>query len=184
MISAWELPTSLSVGGVGFAIRTDYRVILDILVMFQDPEIEPDEKVWEMLKILYVDFDSIPDERYGEAAERASEFIDMGIEDDGKLSPRLMDWEQDASIIAPAVNGVMGRDVRAAEYIHWWTFLSAYMEIRESLFTEVVSIRRKLAKGKKLEKAEREFYRDNRALVNLKKKYTAEDEKILDSWLK
>ena len=36
---AWELPTSLSVGGQDYEIRTDYRVILDILTAVNDPEI-------------------------------------------------------------------------------------------------------------------------------------------------
>ena len=86
-----------------------------------------------------------------------------------------MDWEQDACIILPAVNRVLGGEVRAMPYLHWWTFLGAYMEIGESLFSTVLSIRDKRARGRKLETWEQEFYKANRALIELKKPETEDD---------
>lgn len=179
MMYAWDLPASLSVGGRDYKIRTDYRVILDILTAINDPEIfdlgmteeeKKEEQALTMLQILYIDFDSIPASLWNEAAEKACEFIDCGIKDDKKTKPRLMDWEQDAPIIVPAVNKVCGRDIRAAEYMHWWTFLGYYMEIGESMLSTVVSIRDKKRRGKKLEKWEQEFYRNNKSIVDLKSK--------------
>ena len=52
--------------------------------------------------------------------------------------------------------------------MHWWTFFGLYMEIGESTFSTVVSIRDKKRRGKKLEKWEREFYSKNKALIDLK----------------
>ena len=167
MMDAWELPTCINVGGEDYKIRTDFRAVLDILKYFADPEYEPDEK-WEIcLDILYEDYANMPYNRRQEAAEKALEFIDMGIKDDGRRKPHTMDWEQDAPIIIPSVNRVLGSEVRAMEYLHWWTFLGAYMEIGESLFSQILSIRQKKARGKKLEKYEQEFYRDNKALIDL-----------------
>lgn len=188
-MSAWELPTSLEIGGVGYSIRTDFRAILDILKYFNDPDYEVDEQ-WEIcLIIMYEDYDKIPLEHKQEAAEKARDFIDMGIKDDGKKRPSVMDWEQDAPIIIPAINRVLGSEVRACPNMHWWTFLSAYMEIRESLFSEVLNIRQKKANKKKLEKWEQDFYRENKDIIDLKKKYSAEEmeeqEKVkalLDGW--
>lgn len=174
---AWKLPTSLNVAGKDYKIRTDYRVILDILAAMNDPDIfEPgmsqeemqQEKVMTMLQILYVDFDSIPTKEWKEAAEKACDFIDCGIKDDGKLKPRTMDWEQDAPLIVPAINKSIKIDVRSIKYMHWWTFFGLYMEIGESTFSTVVSIRDKKRRGKKLEKWEQEFYRNNKHLVDLK----------------
>ena len=182
---AWELPTSLEVGGKEYAIRTDYRVILDILAAMNDPEIfEPgmteDEKKIEqtmtMLQILYIDFDSILPKDYQEAAEKAVEFIDCGIEGDDKPKPRTMDWEQDAPIIAPEVSKVAGRDIRVGE-THWWEFFGYYLGIGEGVFNTIVSIREKRRKGKKLEKWEKEFYQNNKNLIDLKiKKIERSDE--------
>ncbi len=168
-MSAWSLPTSLTVGGVGYSIETDFRKILNILAMLGDPELEEDEKAVVFIMLFYPDYQLIPRELYQEAANQAVEFLDMGLGRQDSRRPSTMDWEQDAPVIIPAVNRVLGREVRAMEYLHWWTFLGAYMEIGESLFSSVLNIRQKKARGKKLEKYEEEFYRENRNLIDLKK---------------
>lgn len=179
MIDAFVLPHSLEVNGKEYEIRTDYHVILDILIALNDPEIfehgmteqeMQQERVMTMLQILYVDFDSIPIQDWQEAAEKACEFIDCGIKGDDKPKPRTMDWEQDAPIILPAINKVAHEDVRRHEHMHWWTFFGYYMEIGESTFSTVISIREKKRKGKKLDKWEREFYKNNKSIVDLKVK--------------
>ena len=86
-----------------------------------------------------------------------------------------MNWEQDAGLIIPAVNKVIGKEVRAISYMHWWTFAGAYMEIGESLFSQVLSIRQKKQKHQKLEKWEQEFYQKNRSMIDLKKRYSEEE---------
>ena len=121
----------------------------------------------------------MPLELWKEAAQKAIEFIDMGIREDEKARPKIMDWEQDAPIIVTAVNSVLGGEVRSPRQTHWWTFLGAYMEIGESLFSQVLNIRSKKKKGEKLEKWEQKFYAENKALVDLKtqKSERSEDEK-------
>lgn len=86
-----------------------------------------------------------------------------------------MDWDQDAQIIIPSINKVLGFEVRSVEYMHWWTFFGAYMEIGEGVFSSVLSIRSKKAKNKKLEKWEQEYYQENKWMIDLKKKYTQEE---------
>lgn len=176
MSSAWELPTALRVGGKEWDIRTDFRVIIDVLQYMADPEFE-DVRAEVCLGILFLDFEDMPSSLWEEALLAAREFIDMGSvqSNDNRPKPRLMDWEQDAPIIIPAVNRVLGKEIRGVDYMHWWTFLGAYMEIGECLFSQVVSIRSKKAKGKKLEKNEQDFYKDNRELIQLRKKYSQED---------
>ena len=122
-----------------------------------------------MLEIMFPQCDDIPLEHMQEALEKVTEFIDMGISDDRK-KPKTMDWEQDAPILIPAINRVLNCEIRAQKYIHWWTFLGAYMEIGESLFSNIVHIRQKKASGKKLEKWEQDFYNDNKSLIDFKKK--------------
>jgi len=175
-MNVWELPQSIEVAGTEYEIRTDYRAVLDILCAFADPDLENDEK-WEIcLSILFVDFEDMPRAHYLEASRKARAFIDMGqIQDDKKVQPRLMDWEQDAQLIVPAVNKVIGQEVRAIKYMHWWTFLSAYMEIGECSYSHILNIRQKKAKGKPLEKWEQEYIRENKDIVLLKDKLTEEE---------
>lgn len=183
MMDAWSLSTSLEIGGVEYEIRTDFRAILDILRALNDPELfEPDASDQErrsvqavvMLQILFPDFDQMPPEHYNEACQKASEFIDCGLADDGKVKPRMIDWEQDASVMLPAINKVAGREIRMVEHMHWWTFMGLFMEIGDGLFANVLHIRQKKAQRKKLEPWEAEFYRENKQLIDFKRKYAVE----------
>lgn len=176
MSSAWEFPTSLNIGGVDYEIRTDYRAVLDLLTALNDPDLtDADEQMTAymqsrvIMEIMFPNFDNIPTEHWQEALNKVSDFINMGISDERK-KPKLMDWEQDAPIIIPAVNRVLNYEIRAQKYVHWWTFLGAYMEIGESLFSNVIHIRQKKASGKKLEKWEQEFYKENKSLIDFEQK--------------
>ena len=194
-MDAWKLPTSLCVSGTDYKIRTDFRVVLDILEAMNDPDLFlPDASEEEialvrsdtMVQILYEDYQTIPPEDFAEACEKALDFIDMGMKDDGKKKPHSMDWQQDAQIIIPAINRVQGCEIRALPYLHWWTFWGAYMEIGDCLFSQVVNIRQKKAKHKKLEKWEKEFWNANKDLITLQKKISVEQKKEMDNlekWL-
>lgn len=175
-MNIWELPKSVTVAGKEYAIRTDFRDILTILDALGDPDLDNSEKWTVLLDIFYVDFEHLPKQHYEEAAERAKEFIDMGLEGNEKVKrPAVMDWTQDAPLIIPAVNRVMGKEVRAIEYVHWWTFLSAYMEIGDCNYTQILNIRTKKQRGKKLEKWEQEYIRENHDIVTLKARYSEEE---------
>lgn len=173
MMESWTLPTALTVGGVERPIRTDFRDVLYLLEIFAEPDYEPDEKGAVCLRVLYERWEDIPAADQAEALEQAAAFIDGGVPAGPRhRRPRTVDWRQDGPIILPAVNRVLGRDVRAMSYLHWWTFLGAYMEIGESLFSTVLAIRQKRAKGRKLERYEQEFCRENARLVELQPRQT------------
>ena len=60
------------------------------------------------------------------------------------------------------------------------------MEIQDGLASQVWAIRQKRAKGKKLEKWEKEFERNNPELVKLKRVYSEEQQKEINNiekWL-
>lgn len=163
-----SLPTSLEVGGKEYEIRSDYRNVLRIFEAMEDEELEDKEKFYVMLRRLYVDFDHIPQDCYREAYEQATRFIESHDRGEDKKNPQLINWEKDEHMIFPAINAVAGTEVRSVEYMHWWTFLGYFENIdNESLWSFVLSIRQKRAKGKKLEKHEREFFNRNRGLCTV-----------------
>lgn len=189
MDSAWEFPTSLNIGGINYEIRTDYRAVLDLFTALADPDLtDENEQITAymqsrvILEIMFPDCENIPAEHIQEALDKVSAFIDMGISDDRK-KPKTMDWEQDAPILIPAINKVLNCEIRAVQYMHWWTFLGAYMEIGESLFSNIIHIRQKKAKGKKLEKWEQDFYNENKSLIDFKQveKRSEEEKKALEA---
>lgn len=179
----YTLPTSLEVNSTEYAINADYRRILDIIEILSDPEFTDEEKALTALGGFYADFEDMPYYDYGEAMKQMNWFIDGGMEPDAQKSPRVMDWEQDFPYIISPINRVVGKEIRAVEFFHWWSFLSAYQEIGDCLFAQIVGIRSKKARGKKLDKQEQEFYKRNRKMIDLKTKYTAQENEALDMWL-
>lgn len=186
----YDLPTMLEVGGEAYDIRYDYRCILDIFSALEDPELESQDKAYVAVSIFYPDFDDIPAECYQEAVERCFWFINGGEVDAGKKGKRLVSWEQDFRYIIAPVSRVLGTDVRSIPYdrekntggLHWWTFLSAYMEIGDCVFAQIVRIRNLKASGKKLDKSDQEWYRQNRHLVDFKQTFTEVEEEVLSGW--
>ena len=180
----WDLPIAVEINGKSHTIRNkcDYRVVLDAICALNDNELTDEEKVKCALFIFYEDISAIDD--FETAIKEMFRIINNGEEDsttDNK--PQLMDWEHDFKQIAPPISRVLGYDVRTPEkYTHWYSFLGGYMEIGgECTFATVVSIRNKRAKGKKLEKWELEFLRENRKIIDLPQKLTTEEQELLNS---
>lgn len=182
-MTAYELPTSLNISGVDFSIRTDFRAIIDILIAMNDPELNEQAKAVVMLQILFEDWQNIPPEHLSEACQKACEFIDCGQKDENsnKPKPRLIDWEQDGEMIIPAVNKVIHSEVRAAPYMHWWTFFGYFMEVGESLFSTVLGIRSKKVHGERLDKWEKKFYCDNKDIIDIKTRLSDEEQAYKDA---
>lgn len=168
-----KLPKSLVVGDTEYAIRSGFDVALLIFQAYSDPNLSETEKAQVCLMCLYEEVPINADE----ALKQATWFLDGGDMPKSKKSPvKLMDWEYDQSIYFPAVNKVAGYETRTVDYLHWWSFLGLFNEIGEGLFSQVMNIRSKRAKGKKLEKHEKEFYNEHKELINIKEKLTEEEQ--------
>lgn len=177
-----SLPKSLNINGTEYDIRSDFRDCLTIFQCLNDPDFSYHDKVDVMLRILYVNYEQIPKEDLETAIEQAVWFLDCGkTQDSSEHIPSrvLYDWEQDEQMIFAAVNHVAGKELRECEYVHLWTFISYFHEIGEGLFSTVIHIREKKQKGK-LDKTDMEFYRKNKSLVNLKKRYSKEQQEEIN----
>lgn len=171
-MNPWALPETAMIGGREYELNTDYRDIISIMGYLDDPD-TPEFLRWQIAVALFYEGE-IPEEHMQQAMEYLAAFISCG-EKNEKPGPKLLDWEQDSRAIVADVNKVAGREIRSLPYLHWWTFLSYFQAIGEGQLSTIVSIRDKLRRGKKLEKWEQEFYRENKSRVDLKKKYSAED---------
>lgn len=121
-MSGWKLPTSVTVCGQEFAIRSDYRAVLDAISALRDPELSPQEQTLACLEILYPDWKRLPD--LSAAAQAAMVFINCGKPVEAAVpKPALVDWDTDAAIMAPAVDKVLGYSCRRCAYLHWWEFI-------------------------------------------------------------
>ena len=194
-MTPFGLPTTVTVSGTDYPVRTDFRVILEIFVMLEDPELSDPDKTEALLRMFYEDR---PPAKDTDAAVRA--FLDFLEPSTWSLrtsqqagvairSPRprskpgLVNWSHDFPLLVGPVNRVLGTECRALKYLHWYTFLAAYMDIDpESVFSQTLRIREKLRSGKKLEKVEREFYRRNPDLVDPPKALTSIEKDLLKNW--
>ncbi len=117
----FDLPTSLEFGGKVWGINSDYRDVLRTLTAFEDPDVSDEEKAFICLHNTYPDLDDMPRGDLQAAFDAAVAFIDHGSVNDGRPSPRTMDWTQDANLIFPAVNKAAGFEVRGTGGPSWGT---------------------------------------------------------------
>ena len=184
------LPEVLTVGGEEYPIRTDYRNVLQVFEVFQDPELTQEEKWIVAIYLLFEDFSCDDDVLeaaqdgfdLGKAMKQISWFISAGQPEKQVLEQPTYNWTQDEQMIFSAVNKVAGQETRELEYLHWWTFLGYFNEVGEGTFSFIVGIRHKLNKGKKLEKHEKEFLSHNKELVLMKKPLTKEEQEQEDAY--
>lgn len=182
-MTPWKLPQTAVIGGVKYRLNTDFRDILEIFGYLNDPSL-PEWARWQIAISLFFEVEDdpdaeIPEEHQSEAVQYLSDFIACG-EDPLTPGPKLLDWDQDAQIIAADINKVAGTEIRALPELHWWTFLSYFRAIGEGQLSTVVSIREKLRTGKKLEPWEQEYYRKHPERIDLKAQYTPDVETELD----
>ena len=178
-----SLPQTLNINDKDYNIVTDYRNVLRIISAYGDPELKDSEKAYVCLRRIFGDdFYKIPTSDYEEAIKAANAFIECGEHDD-RPSPRVVNWEKDEQLIFPAINKVAGAEIRTLPYLHWWTFLGYFQNIdAEGTWGFILTLRQKKAKGKKLEKYEKEFWNANRLLCAIDRpKDTASGKNRLDS---
>lgn len=187
----YELPTEIIVKDIPYQIRNrgDYRMILDVFSVLEDDELEQNERVISALMIFYENFNELEDvlacgDDLEELVKQMYDFFngDKVKANEVKKARKLLDWEGDSALISAAINHVSGKEIRSEPYIHWWTFLSYYMSVGESVLSTVISIRDKTANGKKLEKWEQDYKRDNPQYFRWK--YKTVDEIDAENWLK
>ena len=177
----YSLPTATVLAGNVCEFRTDYRVILKIFEVFNDPDLLERERFIVALRFFYKTDDYLNDIEH--AAQEMLDFIAGGKAEPDKSEQHkkpLYDWDQDFNIIIAPINKNMGTDVRGLDYLHWRTFLSAFMEIGECTFSTFVGIRDKLNKNIKLDKVEERILKENRDSIVIKQKYDSTTQALMD----
>ena len=143
-------------------------MVLDCFAVLNDVELTDSERILACLMIFIDGFDTVEDvlsvdeDEMKSLVDNTFLFFNCGQKNSGaEMNYKTIDWEQDSQLISSAVNKVAGREIRADLYLHWWTFMGYFNAVGESALSTVVGIRSKIMKGKKLEKYEQEFRRNN-----------------------
>lgn len=187
----YSLQTSIEIGQASFKIRNkgDFRMVLDCFEVMNDDELSMQEKLFVSLIIFYEDFNSFDDisnhmDILEELQKSMMNFINNGDENtkSNTQDRKVLDWKKDSNLICSAINNIAKTEIRALDYLHWWTFLGYYTAIGECLLSTVVSIRYKLAKGEKLEKYEKKFKQNNPEYFNIDMR--SAEEKAADEYFR
>ena len=186
----YEIPQSIILDGVEYPIRNrgDYRMVLDCLAALDDTELTRQERLYSALIIFYEPLNSVESvnslPNINTAVLEMFKFINCGQNESpgASVNYKLIDWEQDSQLICSAVNKVYGKEIRLEPYIHWWTFMGYYLAVGDSALSTVVGIRNKVIKGKKLEKHEQEFRKNNPNYFN--RNFDSATKKDLDNYVK
>ena len=190
----YELPTYVVVNDTQYNIRNqgDFRVVLDCFVALNDIDLPKELRLLTCMIIFYSDFNDIDDlndldiDTIRELLNQMYSFFNCGDDNIGASKPyKLVDWENDSQLIMSSINVVAHKEVRAEAYLHWWTFMGYYLNIGEGPFSNIVAIREKIIKHKKLEDYEKEFKRDNPQYFNWEwrtEQEIAEDNLLKELW--
>lgn len=171
MTDAWKLPVQAQLGGRTWAIHSDYRDVLEVLRWLNgsaDPALTQGERWYVAMRLFYPAFAEMPRTLWPQATAFLQAFLSAGRPEPERGAPVLLDWQQDAPLIAAGIAQAAGQDVRTLPYLHWWSFLGFFDAIGEGSLATVVGIRDKLRRGRRLENWELEFYRTHRAAVDLR----------------
>lgn len=186
----YDIPTSILIDGKEYPIREkgDYRMVLDCFAALEDVELTAQERDYASMIIFYEDLNTLDDldifPDVNEAKMEMYKFFNCGqTESPGaQVDYKLIDWQLDSQLVCSAINNIAGKEIRLEPYVHWWTFMGYYFAIGESPLATIVSIRNKIARGKKLEKYEIEFRKNNPEYFNIELKSITQKEN--EAWLK
>lgn len=168
----YSLPESVEFHGRSYQLNADFRNILKIFSQLEQADL-PEALRWRIASLLFYT-PELAEEDYEDGLLYLASFLQPGENSSGDGRKRL-DWQADALPIIAGVNAAAGQEIRLLPKVHWWTFLSWFHAMPPGELSTRVAIRDKLQKGKKLEDWEQEYYRQNKAAVDLKPVYSMEE---------
>lgn len=141
-----NLPEYIEIDGQSYKIDTDYRNCLRIITAFEDNELTPQEKQIILLLNLY----KVIPPNIEQAVRMANTFLNGGEAGaDEETAPyRLYSFTKDARFIYAAFRQTHGIDLTKAD-LHWWQFLSLFMDLgAETTFSQLIGLRKRIKSGK------------------------------------
>lgn len=124
----------------GYLIRTDFRIAVQIMLCFEDPDLSQTERIETALSLLYGN--GIPD--IEKAYEGLIWFLNCGKEPDADREDveKFTDFDIDSPMMYTAFKKNYQIDLKK-DKLHWWDFNALLGDLGECAYTNVVKIRTK-----------------------------------------
>jgi hypothetical protein len=157
------LPESVTINHTEYAVDSDFRTCLKIIMAFEDNTLTSQEKQIILLSMLFV---QVPPD-VEQAIVQANWFLNGGTIGEHDESPmRLYSFAKDSNFIFAAFRQTHGIDLSTA-HLHWWKFLALFMDLgSETTFSQLVALRKRLKTGKAT-KEEKDAAREMPELVDV-----------------
>ena len=114
MTGAWGLPMQAELGGVRYAIRSDYRDVLELLRWLNgqaDPALDQSERWYVAMRLFYPEFAALPQPLWPDATQFLTEFLAAGRREQPRKTAELCDAHSAGAV------GRRDRHRRAAQHV-------------------------------------------------------------------
>ena len=143
------LPDAVEVEGREYAVNTNFRDCLKVVMAFEDEELTGLEKQMILLQVMY----PVKPDNTEKAMEMAVKFLDGAVEGDGEnpdeKPERVFSWAKDANYIFAAFKQTHGIDLDKEKDMHWWKFIALFMDLgSETFFCNLTALRKRIFSGK------------------------------------
>lgn len=164
-----DFPTAVMVDDVVHDVNFDYKDCIEIMLIWEDAMLMPNEKANLTIDFLYVER---PDNMQM-ALNQALKFLACGEDIDekssstGQVKGKVYSFAKDSKHMYSAINDVLNGMLSDNKRVHWWLFMMAMGEISEnSMLAKMIDLRVKKSKGK-LSKEEMTVYHNLRDILEL-----------------
>lgn len=172
-------PSRVNIEGEQFEITTDYRDCIKAICALEDGDLTLIEKQSILLHIMYHQIPS----NLEMAIKKAILFLNCGEEGTESCGTRVYSFRQDDKYIFAAVDKVLHGRLSLGEAVHWWEFVSAFMEMPEDcVMSKIIYYRTRYASGK-LTKEEKDVWRKNVKLFMLNSEETQEEKNAKNEFI-
>lgn len=177
------LPRYIDIDGKEYEINCDYQTCLRIIEAFEDRELTQSEKMSVLIDLLYKDTPN----NIETAVLQGIKFLDCGEctkSTESGETIRKYSFKHDERYIFSGVDRVLSGRLSKGDFVHWWEFVMAFMELPEDcIMSKILYFRTQYAKGK-LSKDEKRVYAENRNLFELPEELTQEEEAAKDKFMR
>lgn len=167
-----RLPTSVLINGVEYPIRSNFRTMIRLEELLQDPDVDEQDRVWLALRLFYHE---IP-ENMEKAVEQLLWFYRCDKQENlyqkkarkrkVKRTDRIYDFQYDDDYIYAAFMSQYHLDLHEVEYLHWWKFRAMFNSLNDDTqFVKIMEYR--AVELDKVPKEKRAFYKRMKQLYAL-----------------
>ena len=167
-----RLPTSVLINGVEYPIRSNFRTMIRLEELLQDPDVDEQDRVWLALRLFYPEIPEDTDKAVDQLLwfyrcdKQENLYQKKARKRKVKRTDRIYDFQYDDDYIYAAFMSQYHLDLHEVEYLHWWKFRAMFNSLNDDTqFVKIMEYR--AVELDKVPKEKRAFYKRMKQLYAL-----------------